>query len=147
VIGTDISQRVLQMARQGTYGAASFRATDESYRRRFFTTDADGRARIRDEVRRLVTLSHLNLFDTAWVALLGRMDVIFCRNVIIYFDINGKKRVIDTFCQRLHPEGFLLLGHSESLINVTTAFRLRHFRDDMVYQKPEEIPVSGVAAR
>lgn len=138
VIGTDISQRVLQMARQGVYGESAFRSTDADYRQRFFTTEPDGRARVRDEVRRLVTVSHLNLFDTARVALLGRMDIVFCRNVIIYFDVNGKKKVIDTFFQRLHPEGFLLLGHSESLINVTTAFRLRHFKHDMVYQRPAE---------
>jgi chemotaxis protein methyltransferase CheR len=71
------------------------------------------------------------------------MDVIFCRNVIIYFDLNGKKRVIETFHQRLQPDGFLLLGHSESLINVTTAFRLRHFKHDMVYQKHGEGPGPG----
>jgi chemotaxis protein methyltransferase CheR len=138
VIGTDISQRVLHLARQGIYGEAAFRATDPLYRQRFFTAEADGRARIRDEVRSLVTISHLNLFDTGRVALLGRMDVVFCRNVIIYFDLNGKKKVIDIFHQRLFPEGFLLLGHSESLMNITTAFRLRHFKHDMVYQRPSE---------
>ena len=143
VIGTDISQRVLQMARQGLYGEAAFRSTDAAYRQRFFTVEADGKARIRDEVRSLVTVSHLNLFDTDRVALLGRMDVIFCRNVIIYFDSSGKKRVVETFHQRLQPDGFLLLGHSESLMNITTSFRLRHFKHDMVYQKHGELPGTG----
>jgi chemotaxis protein methyltransferase CheR len=143
VIGTDISQRVLQMARQGLYSESAFRTTDAACRQRFFTTEPDGRARVRDEVRSLVTVSHLNLFDVDRVALLGRMDLIFCRNVIIYFDHNGKKKVIDTFHQRLQPEGFLLLGHSESLMNITTTFRLRHFKHDMVYQKPAEIPAPG----
>jgi len=83
-----------------------------------------------------VTISHLNLFDAPRVGLLGRMDVVFCRNVIIYFDLAAKKRVIDSFFQRLRPEGFLLLGHSESLMNVTNAFVLRHFVHDMVYQRP-----------
>ena len=147
VIGTDISQRVLQMARQGIYGESAFRSTDAVYRHRFFSTEPDGRARIKDEVRRLVTISHLNLFDSARVALLGRMDVVFCRNVIIYFDLNGKKKVVETFHQRLQPEGFLLLGHSESLINVTTAFRLRHFKHDMVYQKPGDLPAAGEPPR
>jgi chemotaxis protein methyltransferase CheR len=64
------------------------------------------------------------------------MDVVFCRNVIIYFDATGKKRVIDTFYQRLRPDGFLLLGHSESLMNISNAFSLRHFTHDMVYQRP-----------
>lgn len=139
VIGTDISQRVLQMARQGLYSETSFRTTDQVYKRRFFT-EVDGKARVNDEVRDLVTISHLNLFDHARVALLGRMDVIFCRNVIIYFDQDGKKKVIDHFFQRLNPEGFLLLGHSESLINISNAFQLRHFKHDMVYQKPGLTP-------
>jgi chemotaxis protein methyltransferase CheR len=104
-------------------------------KQRFFT-DYEGKSRIRDEVRSLVSISHLNLFDTSRIALLGKMDAIFCRNVIIYFDKAGKKNVIENFFQRLVPEGFLLLGHSESLINLSTAFQLRHFQHDMVYQKP-----------
>lgn len=134
IIGTDISQKVLQIARQGEYAESSFRSTDPVYRRRFFTENGV-KSRIRDEVKNLVTISHLNLFDHTRIALLGKMDLIFCRNVIIYFDLDGKKKVIDSFFQRLHPEGYLLLGHSESLINLSTAFKLRHFKHDMVYQK------------
>jgi chemotaxis protein methyltransferase CheR len=137
VVGTDISHRVLQMAREGVYGEASFRSTDLAQRRRFFT-DVDGRSRVNDDVRSLVSISHLNLFDSARIGLVGKMDVIFCRNVIIYFDKAGKKSVIDNFFQRLVPEGFLLLGHSESLINLSTSFKLRHLQHDMVYQKPAQ---------
>ncbi len=136
VVGTDISQRVLHMAREGVYGDASFRSTDPLQKMRFFT-DIKGKSRIKDEVRNLVSISYLNLFDTARIALLGKMDVIFCRNVIIYFDPAGKKKVIENFFQRLVPDGFLLLGHSESLINLSTSFQLRHFQHDMVYQKPQ----------
>lgn len=135
VIGTDISQKVLQMARAGLYGDASFRNTDDIYKRRFFV-EQDGKYRIKDEVRNLVSISHLNLFDSSRIALLGKMDVIFCRNVIIYFDQAGKKRAIESFFQRLNPDGYLLLGHSESLVNLSTSFQLRHFQHDMVYQKP-----------
>ena len=138
IVGTDISQRVLHMAREGVYGEASFRSTEPRIKERFFTETA-GRWRVRDEVKNLVSISHLNLFDTARVALLGRMDVIFCRNVIIYFDHSGKKSVIENFFQRLQPEGFLLLGHSESLINLSTSFKLKHYKHDMVYQKPSAI--------
>lgn len=135
IIGTDISQRVLQTARKGVYGPSSFRATDESYVRRFFT-EAEGRHRVADQVKSLVSISHLNLFDAPRVALLGKMDVVFCRNVIIYFDLAAKKKVVESFYQRLRPEGFLLLGHSESLMNITNAFVLRHYTHDMVYQRP-----------
>ncbi|PLX73819.1 MAG: chemotaxis protein CheR [Desulfuromonas sp.] len=141
IVGTDISQRVLQVARQGVYGEASFRNTEEIDRLRFFTSTEDGKSRVKDEIRSLVSISHLNLFDAGRIVLLGRMDVIFCRNVIIYFDIPGKKKVIDSFFQRLLPEGYLLLGHSESLINLSTDFLLRHFKHDMVYQKPLPAPL------
>ncbi|WP_305043904.1 CheR family methyltransferase [Geoalkalibacter sp.] len=135
IIGTDISQRVLQVARKGVYGSSSFRATDAKYIRQYFE-EVEGKYRIVDDVRRMVSISHLNLFEDARVALLGQMDAIFCRNVIIYFDLEAKKKVVENFFQRLHPEGFLLLGHSESLINISTRFALRHFTHDMVYQRP-----------
>jgi chemotaxis protein methyltransferase CheR len=64
------------------------------------------------------------------------MDVIFCRNVIIYFDLEGKRKVITTFHRQLQPGGFLLLGHAESLMNISTDFDLRHFTHDLVYQRP-----------
>jgi chemotaxis protein methyltransferase CheR len=135
IVGTDISQRVLQVARRGVYTKSSFRVTDESYLKRYFQPH-DAGFRIADDVRELVTFSHLNLFDQNRIAFLGKMDIIFCRNVIIYFDQSAKKRVIDHFQQALVPGAFLLLGHSESLMNITTAFTLRHFKNDMVYQKP-----------
>ncbi len=136
IIGTDISQRVLQHARRGVYGKSSFRATDEQYIKRFFQ-EQDGGYRINDEVRELVTISHLNLFDTHRMVMLGRMDLIFCRNVIIYFDAAAKKQVVEAFHNSLYDGGYLLLGHSESLMNITTMFTLRHFKNDMIYQKPE----------
>ena len=137
IIGTDISQRVLQLARKGLYRASSFRATDDRFICKFFSRREDAH-QISDEVRRLVSFSQLNLFDQTRLALLGKMDVIFCRNVIIYFDLAAKKRVIESFSRILVPGGFLLLGHSESLMNITTQFTLRHFVNDMVYQRPLE---------
>jgi chemotaxis protein methyltransferase CheR len=135
IVGTDISQRVLQVARKGIYGQSSFRSTDPLYQKRFFT-EVDGKYRICDRVKNHISISHLNLFDLPRVALLGKFDIIFCRNVIIYFDLAAKKKVIESFYSRLKPEGFLLLGHSESLMNISSAFELRHFQHDMVYQRP-----------
>jgi chemotaxis protein methyltransferase CheR len=136
IIGTDISQRVLQHARRAVYGKSAFRATDEKYVKRFFVEQDDG-FKVCDEIRDLVTISHLNLFDSNRMVMLGKMDLIFCRNVIIYFDLAAKKRVVESFFKTLYDGGYLLLGHSESLMNVTTQFTLRHFKNDMIYQKPE----------
>jgi chemotaxis protein methyltransferase CheR len=135
IIGTDISHRVLHQARKAVYGKSAFRATDETYIKRFFQ-EQEGSFKIADAVKELVTISHLNLFDQNRLALLGRMDIIFCRNVIIYFDQIAKKKVVEIFHRMLREGGYLLLGHSESLMNISTAFTLRHLKNDMVYQKP-----------
>ncbi len=66
------------------------------------------------------------------------MDVIFCRNVLIYFHPDSKKKLIQNFFQRLNDGGYLLLGHAESLINISTSFTLKHLKSDMVYQKPRK---------
>lgn len=136
IIGTDISQRVLQHARRAVYGKASFRTTEEHYLLKFFSPQ-DGGYKVNDAIRNLVTISHLNLFDTNRMIMLGKVDLIFCRNVIIYFDLVAKKRVAESFHNTLYDGGFLLLGHSESLMNVTTLFTLRHFKNDMIYQRPD----------
>jgi chemotaxis protein methyltransferase CheR len=74
--------------------------------------------------------------DGGHALMAGQVDVIFCRNVLIYFDMKSRRRVIDGFYERLSPGGYLLLGHSESLLNLSTAFELCHLREDLVYRKP-----------
>jgi len=143
IVGTDISHRVLQQARKGLYGKSSFRTTSPERIQRFFHQQ-DGLYRINDEVRGLVTISHLNLLDENRMILLGKMDIIFCRNVIIYFDQAVKRLVIESFYRSLREGGFLLLGHSESLLNTTTAFALKHLKSDMVYQKSVSACGGGV---
>jgi chemotaxis protein methyltransferase CheR len=135
VYAADISRRMLQRARQGTYRESSFRETDPGLRARYFA-EKDGQWRISDEVRKHVDFLHLNLLDRGKIALLGALDVILCRNVLIYFDAEGKREVIRTFEEKLRAGGHLLLGHSESLINLSTSLELRHLRQDMVYRKP-----------
>ena len=142
IIGTDISQRVLQYARRGVYTKSSFRTTEADYIKRFFY-EYDSGLKVTDDIREMVTISHLNLFDKTRMMMLGKMDIIFCRNVIIYFDLAAKKRVVEEFHRSLNDGGFLLLGHSESLMNVTTLFTLRHFKNDMIYQKPERLALGG----
>jgi chemotaxis protein methyltransferase CheR len=135
VYASDISRRALLRARQGTYREASFRETEEPLRERYFTAK-DGRWKISDDVKKCVDFIHLNLLDPSKLALLGSMDVILCRNVLIYFDLESKRRVIETFEKKLRPGGHLLLGHSESLINLSTSLQLRHLKTDLVYRKP-----------
>ena len=142
IIGTDISQKVLHQARRAVYGTSSFRSTEEIDLRRFFHKHDNG-YKVNDSIRELVTISHLNLFDTNRLTMLGKVDLVFCRNVIIYFDKPAKKRVIESFHSVLDDGGFLLLGHSESLMNISTQFTLRHFKNDMIYQKPDRFLAGG----
>lgn len=136
IFASDISQRVLETARRGIYRASSFRSMEPSFREKYFRRLDSSRLRIDDGVRSLVNFGHLNLLrDDSWT-ILGSFDIIFCRNVMIYFNLESRKRMVDNFHRKLGEGGFLLLGHAESLMNISTAFGLRHFRHDMVYQKP-----------
>jgi chemotaxis protein methyltransferase CheR len=135
VYASDISRRMLRKARKGVYREASFRETDPHLRDKYFV-EKDRLWQISDDLKRDVDFIHLNLLDTSKIALLRTMDVILCRNVIIYFNTDTKCQVIRIFHEKLRPGGHLLLGHSESLINLSTSFELRHLRRDLVYRRP-----------
>lgn len=135
IFASDISQKVVQTARRGLYGEASFRSTDEQKRQQYFDKTPEGKYRIKEDLRQMVTFGKLNLLDDQKTGIFGELDVIFCRNVIIYFDVTAKKKVIENFYKKLRKNGFLLLGHSESLLSLSTKFKLRHMKHDMVYQK------------
>jgi chemotaxis protein methyltransferase CheR len=139
IMGSDINQRVLHTARKGMYKKGSHRATPPDMLRKYFIDEGKGDYRINDAVRQLVSFSYVNLLDPFKTSLIRDLDIIFCRNVIIYFDRNAKKKVIETFYDKLQEGGYLLLGHSESLINLSTAFTLRTLKNDMVYQKPVRV--------
>jgi len=143
ILGSDINQRVLHVARRGIYKKSAFRNTEDYYIKKYFTDEGGGNYRVIDPVRSLVNFSFLNLLDPFKVRFVGEMDVIFCRNVIIYFDHDAKKKVIDSFYDRLTDEGYLLLGHAESLMNISTAFVLRHLKNDLVYQKGAKAVLTG----
>lgn len=141
ILGSDINQRVLQLARKGLYRKNSFRNIDDYYIKKYFKDD-DGVCKINDEVKRLVSFSYLNLLDPFKVKFVGTMDIILCRNVLIYFHQDARKKVIENFFGRLTDGGYLLLGHAESLMNISTAFTLKHFKNDMVYQKPKKVAIT-----
>lgn len=136
ILGSDINQRVLHTARKGVYKKIAHRVTSPEMLAKYFVEEEKGDYRIIDKVKELVSFSSVNLLDPSKTGLISNMDVIFCRNVIIYFDKEAKKKVIESFAGKLREGGYLLLGHSESLINISNAFVLRTLKNDMVYQKP-----------
>lgn len=136
IFANDISRRVLAVARRGIYSQAAFRTMEQKYITKYFTQQ-ENKYLLDDRVRSMVNFGHLNLMDRDMLELVGKVDIIFCRNVLIYFDTDSKKAVIDTFYDHLVKGGYLLLGHSESLINLSTAFELVYLKNDMVYRRPE----------
>lgn len=136
VIGSDISKRSVATARRAIYRGSSFRAISEAARHTYFRDTPEG-PQVVDYIRKMCHFGHLNLLDGGKCSIVGRVDAIFCRNVLIYFDVRSRRQVIDNLYERLIPGGYLMLGHSESLLNVSTAFELVHLREDLVYRKPE----------
>jgi len=135
VVGSDICRGSVAAARRGIYREAAFRTTQHEIRTQYFANVGEG-AEVAPELKKICHFGQLNLMDGARALMVGQVDVIFCRNVLIYFDMKSRRRVIDGFYERLVPGGYLLLGHSESLLNVSTAFELVHLREDLVYRKP-----------
>jgi chemotaxis protein methyltransferase CheR len=139
ITGSDLSETALRAALAGRYGPSSFRQTDAEVQERYFERAPDGQWRVRPEVAALVSFVRLNLHRPDWTALLDHgapFDVIFCRNVIIYFDRAARPPIIRRFHDHLSPGGYLLLGHSESLIDMQTPFQLHHLSRELVYKKP-----------
>lgn len=138
VHGSDLSKKCIAAARRGSYGATSFRVTSDELRGRWFvpSLQEEGKSVVASAARSLCHFAQMNLLDEERTYLVGKCDVIFCRNVVLYFDAAARKRVIDMFYEQLVPGGVLLLGHAESLLNVSTAFELLHLKEDLVYKKP-----------
>ncbi|MGE0385475.1 MAG: protein-glutamate O-methyltransferase CheR [Gammaproteobacteria bacterium] len=125
ILATDIDTNVLATAAAGVYPLERTASIPESRRRRWFKLgegDLQGRAAVVDEARDLVRFRHLNLMGE-W-PFKGRFDVIFCRNVVIYFDKDTQRRLFDRYADALTDDGFLFVGHSETLYRVTERFAL-----------------------
>jgi len=136
VLGSDLSKKCIAAARRGVYGKAAFRATPPEMRDAYFVEEADG-TRVSADVRAMCTFAQLNLLHGDRCAVVGKVDAIFCRNVLIYLDAEARARVISTLFERLAPGGYLMLGHSESLLNVPSEFEPVSLTDALVYRRPD----------
>jgi chemotaxis protein methyltransferase CheR len=115
ILATDISTRVLELARQGAYSASAVASIPEPLRRRYVTPDAGGKLyRANEQLRRLVTFNRVNLAKPPY-PMKGPFDAVFCRNVMIYFDNEIRIRILAETRRLLRPGGLLCVGHAESL--------------------------------
>jgi chemotaxis protein methyltransferase CheR len=142
IIATDLNGQSLLRAQEGVYGEYAVRNLSPEILCKYFEPVAGSpRAyRIRDEVRKCIKFSRLDLLDDSSMVFVKSLDVIFCCNVLIYFGAASRKRVIQHFHNNLLPNACLFLGHDESLFGVHDDFRLVHFPGAMAYIKT---PVKG----
>jgi chemotaxis protein methyltransferase CheR len=116
ILATDISGRALRAAQQGVYGEDRFGGLPEAWRRKFLLRGEgrrQGLYRFKPEVQKLVRFKYLNLNEP--FAGVGHFDIIFCRNVMIYFDQPTRERLLSKLAKQLSPGGYFLPGHAESL--------------------------------
>ncbi|WP_462323613.1 CheR family methyltransferase [Desulfoplanes sp.] len=133
----DLSEGVLASARRGEYSEYALRTTPAHIVDKYFSRISGGRYRVNDEIKKMVSYRQVNLKDRWNLRTLQRSQIVFCRNVLIYFDDPMKKQVISCFYDNLLPGGYLFIGHSESLHNITPAFTPKHHPGAIVYQKKE----------
>ncbi|MBI5328535.1 MAG: protein-glutamate O-methyltransferase CheR [Deltaproteobacteria bacterium] len=134
ILASDISEQVLASAKRATYGEYAVRNTNDGIVKKYFLEGSSGYV-VKPEVRQAVRFVNINLLDMPQMKGIRGMDVIFCRNVLIYFDDNAKRKVIGHFYDALADGGFLVVGFSESLFNLTRAFKPVGINKCVIYQK------------
>lgn len=127
IIATDIDTNVLATAANGIYPIERIEKLTAEQQRRFFLKgkgDKAGMVRARPELRQLITYRPLNLLEERW-DIRGPFDVIFCRNVMIYFDKATQRKILSRFVPLMKPDGLLFAGHSENFLYVSDSLKLR----------------------
>jgi len=135
IVGTDINETVLAMAREGIYNSYSVRNTPDYYLKKYFTKEGPERFVLSPEVKKFVTFSYLNLYDDTKMIFMKSFDFIFCANVLIYFDTASKSKVVQHYYNNLQPYGYFFVGQSESLHGVNDKFKTVHFPGGFAYKK------------
>ncbi len=142
IFATDLNERSLAHARNATYSAYSTRHVTPLYQQRYFGPVGE-ELQVQPMVRKCVSFTRLNLSDDDRMTSMMGMDLIFCCNVLIYFDLASKRRVIEHFYKNLLPHGYLFLGQTESLYHVNGQFRLIHFPGATAYVRNDHSEAGG----
>ncbi len=134
IYASDLSEGVLASAKRAVYNSYSVRNIQEPYMKKYFSNSGQSYT-LNDSVKNTVKFMKVNLIDNRNMASLRGMDIIFCRNVLIYFDTKAKQKVVSNLYDSLNPGGYLFIGQSESLHNVTRALRPCVINKVITYQK------------
>ena len=136
IVGSDIDTDALAKARAGVYGRRSVQNLPPLVLGRYFEVLEDGQYRICEELREAVAFTRVNLMNPAETKRVRNVHVVFCRNLLIYFDDAARRQAAQALYDAMAPGGFLFLGHSESMSRISSLFRVRRFGETIVYQKP-----------
>ncbi len=134
VIGSDISDGVLRSAKKGVYESYSLRNVPEDLKKKYFFKSGENYAVVK-RLKDMVSFKKINMMDKKAMGGIKAADVVFCRNVLIYFDDNSRKTVLTSLYDSLRPGGYLFLGFSESLHNLTRLFTPVRMGQTLVYKK------------
>lgn len=136
IMSSDIDTQVLASAQRGIYSPRSVAQIPKPYLEKYFRKQRDGDFAISRDLVSAVEFSRVNLSEATDTRRFRDIDIIFCRNLLIYFDDLSRRVAADAFYDALSPGGFVCLGHSESMSRISSLFTVRRFPDAMVYQKP-----------
>jgi chemotaxis protein methyltransferase CheR len=136
IVGSDIDTRVLELARAGIFGKRALMRLPPELIGKYFDALSAEQWQIAAQLRDSVSFTSVNLVESDQTRQHGQFDVIFCRNILIYFDDTSRRIAAENLYENLLPGGFIYLGHTESMSRISPLFEARRFNDAVVYQRP-----------
>jgi chemotaxis protein methyltransferase CheR len=137
IVASDIDTRALKAAADGIYGARALMRLSRNVIDRYFERIEGGQVQIDPGLRESVQFTRANLIDSQEMARYRNFDIVFCRNVLIYFDDASRRIAAENLYDCLHPGGYICLGHSETMSRISPLFNVCRFPEAIVYQRPE----------
>jgi chemotaxis protein methyltransferase CheR len=141
IVASDIDTGVLESARAGKFGKRALMRLSPYLVEKYFSALDEDTWQILDDLRESVRFGTVNIVEPGETRPYGRFDVIFCRNVLIYFDDASRRIAAENLYETLLPGGFICLGHTESMSRISSLFEVRRFADAIVYQRPTSIKI------
>ena len=138
IVGSDIDTNALEKAKRGIYSERSVQDLPKHILQKYFTYLGNGDYQICEDLRNSIEFTKVNIVDPKETKRYRGFDIVFCRNLLIYFDDLSRKLAVENIYDAMNPGGFICLGHSESMSRITSIFQIRKFPEAIVYQKPLE---------
>ena len=140
IVGSDIDTNVLEAARAGIFGKRALMRLSPALTDKYFTAAGPVHWQIIDELRQSVRLAATNIMERSETRPHGLFDIIFCRNLLIYFDDTSRRVAAENLYESLASGGYICLGHAESMSRISPLFEVCRFADSIVYRRPPEAP-------